>query len=212
MPVLTADRTPGQLVAELERFVEVDWPTVWAGVPEDEDERGAWCAGFGWRPLWFQGGQWVRTARGGRLHLASAAPGRPVTAVAHAVWSVRAGTAAENEALTALTAAKWPAYVAAVRSALSAPTWSGDWDTAGFPDPPGRGYWQDPEWRAEHRDPYRLAVWSFRTPGAPLFVLKANLAAGTSTGWGPGSATISFACHGPADPEDPQDDGPGWLL
>ncbi|MFI5796788.1 hypothetical protein [Streptomyces sp. NPDC051677] len=209
MPVLTADRTPDQLVAELERLVEVDWPTVWAGVPDDEEKRSHWCAGFGWQPLWFEAGQWVRTAQGARLHLASVAPARPVTRVEHALWSVRAGAAAENESLMALAAAKWPAYVTAVQSVLSVPTWSGDWDTAGFPDSPGRGYWRDAEWRGEHRDPYRLAVWSFRTPGAPLFVLKANLAAGTAAGWGPGSATISLACHGPADAED---DGPGWLL
>jgi hypothetical protein len=209
MPALTADRTPDQLVGELERLLGVDWPTVWAGVPEDGEKRAAWCAGFGWQALWFQSGQWVRTAQNGRLHLASVAPGRPVTRVEHTLWSVRAGTAAENDTVTALAAQRWPAYLAAVQEVLSVPSWSGDWDTAGFPDPPGTGYWSDAEWRAEHRDPYRLAVWSFRTPGAPLFVLTASLSAGTAAGWGPGSATISLACHGPADPAD---DGPGWLL
>ncbi|MFC9926956.1 hypothetical protein [Streptomyces sp. NPDC127190] len=209
MPALTADRSPEQLVAELERLIEVYWPTVWAGVPKDAGKRASWCAGFGWRPLWFQAGQWVRTAPGGRLHLASAAPGRPVTRIEHALWSVRANGTAENGAVTALAAQRWPAYLAATQATLGAPTWSGDWDTAGFPDPPGTGYWGDAEWRAEHRDPYRLAIWSFRTPGAPLFALKARLSAGTATNWGPGSATISLTCHGPAGSEG---DGPGWLL
>ncbi|WP_314221831.1 hypothetical protein [Streptomyces zaehneri] len=209
MPVLTADRTPDQLVAELQRLIGVDWPTVWAGVPEDAEKRARWCTGFGWRALWFEAGQWVRTTQGSRLHLASVAPGGPVTRLEHVLWSVRAGAAAENEALMSLTARKWPAYVAAVQEVLSVPSWSGDWDSTGFPESPGHAYWRDAEWRAEHRDPYRLAVWSFRTPGAPLFVLKANLAAGTAAGPGLGSATISLACHGPTAPED---DGPGWLL
>lgn len=209
MPVLTADRTPDQLVAELERLIGVDWPTVWAGVPQDEEKRAHWCAGFGWRPLWFEAGLRVRTELGGRLHLASVAPGRPVTRVEHVLWSVRAASASENEAVSSLAATKWPAYLDAVRAVLSVPTWSGDWDTPGFPDPPGPAHWGDAEWRREHRDPYRLAVWSFRTPGAPLFVLKAGLSPGTAAGWGPGGATISLACHGPADARD---EGPGWLL
>ncbi|MBK3638014.1 hypothetical protein JHN52_35060 [Streptomyces sp. MBT97] len=210
MPALTADRTPDQLVAELERLIGIDWPTVWAGVPQDTEKRTRWCEAFDWRPLWSDAGQWVRSAEGARLHLASVAPDRPVTRVEHVVWSLRGDAAAENDAVTALAARKWPVYAAAVQSVLGVPTWSGDWDTPGFPDSPGRGYWQDAEWREEHHDPYRLAVWSFRTPGAPLFVLRANLAAGTAAGWGPGSATISLVCHGPADAEDAG--GPGWLL
>ncbi|WP_371578477.1 hypothetical protein [Streptomyces sp. NBC_01314] len=209
MPSLTADRTPDQLVGELQRFFGVDWPTVWAGVPEDQEGLGAWCSGFGWQPLWFEAGQWVRTAAGGRLYLASVAPGRPVTRVEHVLWSARADSAAENGALMTLLGRKWPSYLAAAQAALTTPAWSGDWDTVGFPDSPGRAYWRDAEWRVEHQDPYRLAVWSFSTPGAPLIVLKANLAAGTAAGWGPGSATISLACHGPADPDD---EGPGWSL
>ncbi|MEU0675374.1 hypothetical protein ABZ330_21265 [Streptomyces sp. NPDC006172] len=57
------------MVAELERLIGVDWPTVWAGVPEDEERREHWCTGFGRRPMWFQGGPRVRTEQGGRLLL-----------------------------------------------------------------------------------------------------------------------------------------------
>ncbi|KUN10519.1 hypothetical protein AQI95_02065 [Streptomyces yokosukanensis] len=209
MPTLTADCSPDQVVEELERLIEVDWSTVWEGFPDDGEKRTAWCADLGWRALWFEAGQWVRTPQGSRLHLASVAPGRPVTRVEHTLWSVRAGAAAENGAVAALAAGRWPAYLGAVQAVLNMPAWSGDWDTAGFPDPPGTGYWSDAAWRAEHQDPYRLAVWSFRTPGAPLFALKASLSAGTATGWGPGSATISLACHGPTDPGNA---GPGWQL
>ncbi|WP_200307839.1 hypothetical protein [Streptomyces adelaidensis] len=209
MPVLTADRTPDQLVEELGRLIGLDWPTLWAGVPEDEEKLAPWCAGFGWRPLWFEAGQWVRTAHGGQLYLASVAPGRPVTRVEHVLWSVRSGSAAENAAVMTLVSRKWPSYLAAAQAVLSTPVWSGDWDTDGFPEAPGRAYWRDEGWRREHRDPYRLAVWFPRTPGAPMCVLRANLSAGTAAGWGPGGATISLACHGPADPED---DGSGWLL
>ncbi|MGV4986309.1 hypothetical protein ACWC0C_35235 [Streptomyces sp. NPDC001709] len=209
MPALTADRTPDQLVAELHRLVEVDWSAIWAGVPDEAEQRRRWCAGFGWHPLWFEAGQWVRTPLGGRLRLASVALGRPVTRVEHTVWSVRADSAAENGPVMALAARRWPSCLTVAQSVLGPPAWSGDPDTAGFPEPPGPGYWGDGEWRAEHRDPYRLAVWSFRTPGAPLFVLSTRLSPGMAAGWGPGSATISLACHGPADAAD---DGVGWLL
>ncbi|MGW0946077.1 hypothetical protein ACWD4O_26560 [Streptomyces sp. NPDC002623] len=53
MPAVTADRTPGQLVVELERLIGVDWPTVWAGVPEDEEKQAGGTAeddGPGGRP------------------------------------------------------------------------------------------------------------------------------------------------------------------
>jgi hypothetical protein len=187
----------------------VDWPTVWAGIPEDEEKREHWCAGFGWRQAWFQGGLHVRTATGARLLLATAAYGRPVTRVEHVVWSARADAAAENGAVTDLATERWPAYLDTVRSILSEPAFSGTPDTPGFPEPPGPAYWGDADWRRQHRDPHRLALWSFRTPGAPLFVLKASLSPGTAAGWGPGSATISLACHGPADGTD--DEG-RWLL
>jgi hypothetical protein len=201
MPALTADRTPGHLVAELDRLIGVDWPTVWAGVPEDETKRGYWCAGFGWRPLWFQAGLRVRTAAGGQLHLAAAAPGRPVTRVEHTVWAARARDTGENARVTELAEARWAAHLGALRGFMGPPRWDGAWDTPGFPELPGRGPWYSPGWRAEHRDPYRLAVWWFRTPQAPVIELKLTLGLGSPTAPAAADARISLSCHGPGDPQ-----------
>ncbi|MER6158747.1 hypothetical protein ABT147_24875 [Streptomyces sp. NPDC001868] len=83
MPALTADRTPDQLVGDMQRLIGGDRPTVWAGVPEGADKRAHWCAGFGGRPLWFEAGPRIRTAPGSRPHPASTAPGQPGTRVEH---------------------------------------------------------------------------------------------------------------------------------
>ncbi|MFF3328770.1 hypothetical protein ACFYWX_04295 [Streptomyces sp. NPDC002888] len=207
MPVLTADRTPDQLVAELERLIGVDWPTVWAGVPEDEGKRTYWCAGFGWRPLWFEGGLHIRTAGGGRLYLATVAPGRPVTRAEHTVWSAQARGTGENERVLALAEARWTACLDALRGFMGAPQWDGMWDAPDFPELPGRA-WFSRERRLEHRDPYRVAVWRFRTPEAPLIELKMTSGLGSPSRPAPADARIGLACHGPFDPEDR---GPAWL-
>ncbi|MEU0055865.1 hypothetical protein [Streptomyces sp. NPDC006334] len=200
MPVLTADRSPDRLVAELERLIGVDWPTVWAGVPEDEEKRERWCAGFGWRPLWFQGGLRVRTAEGGRLHLASSAPGSPVTRVEHTAWSARARGADENERVTELAEARWASYLDALRGFMGAPRWNGTWNAPDFPELPGRGPWYSPQWRLEHRDPHRVAVWSFRTPEAPVIELQMTLGTGSEAEPAPADARIGLNCHGHGTP------------
>ncbi|SEQ66941.1 hypothetical protein SAMN04487983_100735 [Streptomyces sp. yr375] len=204
MPALTADRTPDQLVAELERLIGVDWPTVWAGVPEDEERRELWLAGFGWRPLWFQGGLRVRTALGGRLHLASAALGAPVARVDHTVWSARALDTGENAHVTALAEAHWSACLTALRGLLGNPTWNGSWETPGFPELPGPGTRPGAEWRAQHRDPHGVAVWRFRVPQAPVFELRMTLGASTRRGPVPADARIGLACHAPSPAESPR--------
>lgn len=162
MPALTADRSPDQLVAELERLIGVDWPTVWAGVPEDAEKRARWCAGFDWRPLWAEAGLRVRTALGGRLYLASAVPGGPVTRIDHTVWSARARDTDENALVTDLAEAHWTACLTALRSLLGNPTWHGTWNTPDFPELPGPGAWPDAGWRTQYQDPHRVAVWRFR--------------------------------------------------
>lgn len=138
MPALTVDRSPDRLVAELERLIGVDWPTVWAGVPQDAEKRARWCAGFGWRPLWDEAGLRVRTDLGGRLHLVSEAPGRPVTRIDHTVWSARARDTDENAHVTALAEARWTASLTALRGLLGNPTWNGMWDTPGSRNCRGR--------------------------------------------------------------------------
>ncbi|MGW2046526.1 hypothetical protein ACWCPF_15265 [Streptomyces sp. NPDC001858] len=201
MPVLTADRTPGQLVAELERLIGVDWPTVWAGVPDGTEKRAAWCAGFDWQPLWFQGGLRVRTALGGRLLLASAAPARPVTRIDHTVWAARARDTDENQQVADLAEARWAACLAALRGLLGNPVQDGAWDTPDFPELPGPGAWPDARWREEHQDPYRVAVWRFRVPQAPVFELRMTLGARARRGPVPADARIGLACHDPAHAE-----------
>ncbi|MFI5967088.1 hypothetical protein ACIA8J_33650 [Streptomyces asoensis] len=207
MPALTADRTPDQLVAELERLIGIDWPTVWAGVPEDTEKRARWCESFDWRPLWFEGGMHVRTVEGGRLYLATLAPGRPVTRIEHTGWSARARDTDENPRVVALAEARWTAYSTALLRFMGTPRWEGMWDTPDMPDLPGRS-WAGREERLEQRDPYRVAVWRFRTPEAPVIEMKLALGLGSPRGPAPADARISLACHGPSDPEDR---GPSWL-
>ncbi|MFE7761845.1 hypothetical protein [Streptomyces sp. NPDC057438] len=197
MPALTADRTPDQLVAELQRFFGVDWPTVWAGVPEDEAKRAHWCAGFGWRPLWFEAGLRVRTALGGRLHLASTAPSQPVTRVEHTVWSARASGTTENQRVTDLAETRWNTYLDALQGLMGAPYWSGAWDAAGFPELPGRGPWYSSEWRLANRDPRRVAVWWFSSSEAPVIELKMTLGTGSPAEPTPADARIGLSCHAP---------------
>jgi hypothetical protein len=83
MPALTADRSPDQLVGEMQRLTGVDRPTVGADVTENEGKRDHSRAGFGGRPLWFEAGPRVRTALGSHPHPASTAPGQPMTRIEH---------------------------------------------------------------------------------------------------------------------------------
>jgi hypothetical protein len=195
MPALTADRTPDQLVGELQRFFGVDWPTVWAGVPEDEAKRTHWCAGFGWQPLWFQSGLRVRTALGGRLQLVSAAFGRPVTRVEHVLWAARAHSTDENQRVTELAETRWTAYLGALRGLMGDPAWDRTWEASDFPELPGPSAWPSAQWRAKHQDPYRVAVWRFQTPEAPLIELRMSLGLGSVAGTAPTNARIGLVCH-----------------
>ncbi|MFG2667348.1 hypothetical protein ACGFY6_24290 [Streptomyces sp. NPDC048387] len=204
MASVIADHPPQELAAELAGLLRVDWRAVWPGVPDDEAGRAEWCAGFGWRPLWSQSGLWVRTAQGGRLHLAaSPGPGRPVTRASYDVWKAAAGAASDGEAVLAVALERYAAHLAGVSAALGAPGWEGAWDRPDFPEPPAPGRWGDVR---ELRSPYRLAQWSYANPLAPVIVLALEHQEGGYAGGG----TISLTFHGPADPKAL--DGPGWLL
>ncbi|WP_045558208.1 hypothetical protein [Streptomyces sp. FxanaA7] len=198
MPALTADRTPDQLVGELQRFFAVDWPTVWAGVPVDADKRAHWCAGFGWQSLWFQSGLRVRTALGGRLHLVSLGPALPVTRAEHTLWAVRSRDLSENDRTADLSESRWHAYFSALRGYLGNPTHHSTWNSPDFPALPGPHPWPDARWRAEHQDPHRVAVWRFVPPHAPLVELRLTLSAATRHGPVPADARIVLVCHDPA--------------
>ncbi|GGV05380.1 hypothetical protein GCM10010260_48190 [Streptomyces filipinensis] len=202
MPVLTASRTPAQLLAELERLVEVDWSTVWAGVPEGADQRTSWCAALGWQPLWFQAGLWVRTAGGTRLHVAASAPGRAVTRVEHTMWAARARDVVENDRVTRLALGSFTAHLAALRGVMGEPIGNGIQEDPDFPESPGSG----PERREEQPNPHRTAVWRFRTPGAPVFELRSDLGLGSQTAPVPADARIALICHSPREQPMPGPD------
>ncbi|MFE9564090.1 hypothetical protein ACFYM0_23615 [Streptomyces sp. NPDC006487] len=207
MARLITDHPPRELAAELGALLRVDWRTVWDGIPAGEAERREWCEAFGWQPLWAESGLWVRTRRGGRLHLAaSAAPGRPVTRASYTVWKAREDAASGDAGLVAVALDRYEAHLARMTTLLGPPGWQGSWDSPDFPPPPAPGRWGDAEDRLEHQAPYRLAQWSYANPLAPVFVLDLDCRSGR----GAGSGTISLSCHGPADPEAVA--GPGWLL
>ncbi|MFE7837958.1 hypothetical protein ACFU53_18500 [Streptomyces sp. NPDC057474] len=201
MPALTADRTPDQLVGEMQRLTGVDWPTVWAGVPQDADKRAQWCAGFGWQPLWFQSGLRVHTSMGGRLQLVSLGPALPVVRAEYTVWAARARDLSENDRVTDLSEIRWQAHFNALRGCLGNPTHQSTWDSPDFPELPGPHPWPDKRWRTEHRDPHRVAVWRFVPPHAPVVELRMTLGAATRGGPVPANARIVLACHDPAHTE-----------
>ncbi|MGW0752991.1 hypothetical protein [Streptomyces sp. NPDC002587] len=207
MATVISDHPPRELAAELGGLLRVDWRAVWTGIPEGDAECAAWCEGFGWRPLWPEAGLWVRTRRGGRLHLASSGiPGRPVTRASYTAWRVRADSASDDTGVMAVALDRYAAHLAQMTAALGPPGWEGAWDSPDFPEPPAPGRWGDAEERLEHRAPYRLAQWSYSNPLAPVIVLDLHC----RTGPGPGGGTITLTFHGPADP-DPVG-GPGWRL
>ncbi|WP_405491518.1 hypothetical protein [Streptomyces sp. NBC_00096] len=204
MASVISDHSPRELAAELGALLRVDWRTVWDGIPADEAERREWCAEFGWQPLWLEAGLWVRTRRGGRLHLA--APGRPVTYASYTVWKVREDATSEDTGLVAVALDRYAAHLAQMATLLGPPGWEGAWDSPGFPVPPAPGRWGDAEERLAHRAPYRLAQWRYANPLAPVIVLDLHC----RTGLGRGGGTINLTFHGPADPHPIG--GPGWRL
>lgn len=116
MASVISDHSPRELAAELGALLRVDWRTVWDGIPADEAERREWCAEFGWQPLWLEAGLWVRTRRGGRLHLA--APGRPVTYASYTVWKVREDATSEDTGLVAVALDRYAAHLAQMATLL----------------------------------------------------------------------------------------------
>ncbi|MEU6947476.1 hypothetical protein ABZ957_19900 [Streptomyces sp. NPDC046316] len=56
------------------------------------------------------------------------------------VAELSAGDPSENGALLARAAEDWPGYRKAVESVLGAPTWTGPWGAADFPEPPRPSY------------------------------------------------------------------------
>uniref|UniRef100_A0AAU2JSC5 Uncharacterized protein n=1 Tax=Streptomyces sp. NBC_00049 TaxID=2903617 RepID=A0AAU2JSC5_9ACTN len=207
MASVITDHAPRELAAELGELLRVDWRAVWTGMPEGDAERAEWCAGFRWQPLWPESGLWVRTRRGGRLHLAAyGVPGRPVTRASYTAWRVRADSTSDDSGVMTVGLDRYAAHLARMTTALGPPGWEGAWDSPDFPEPPAPGRWGDAEERLERRAPYRLAQWRYSNPLAPVIVLDLHC----RTGPGEGGATITLTFHGPADP-DPIG-GHGWRL
>lgn len=64
------------------------------------------------------------------------------------------GDPSENGAVLARAAEDWPGSRKAVESVPGAPTWTGPWDAADFPEPPHPSYWPGCSFRLVCRRPY----------------------------------------------------------
>ncbi|MFG2667340.1 hypothetical protein ACGFY6_24250 [Streptomyces sp. NPDC048387] len=200
----TTGRTPGDLTAELTDLAAIDdWPSVWAGPPQGgTPEFYAWCARYGWEPQTTERILQLRTRAGGEWTFfeAKGAFWNPIGALNHYAWQVLAGSGEENGAVHTAAAEMWPAYLKAAEAVLGAPTWSGDWDAADFPEPPRPDFWEGREDRMETRSPYRLAYWApdGRVPGQPFVVLQQSLSFQAWTAAEPGASAISLDVFAPA--------------
>ncbi|MFF9015948.1 hypothetical protein ACF09C_23655 [Streptomyces sp. NPDC014870] len=202
---VTTDRTPGDLAAELANMRAVDdWPSVWSGPPQSgSGEFDRWCGRYGWEPLTFDRQLQVRTTGGGRWTFYDRVGGQwaPLVSLNHFAWQMSADTAADNPAVFGTVDQTWPAYLKAAEGVLGAPTWTGPWDAADFPEPPHPGYWNDREERVFNHEPYRFAYWApvGDTPGLPYIVLDQTVTFGTWTSDTPGGSAISLEVHRPAE-------------
>ncbi|WP_137993564.1 hypothetical protein [Streptomyces vilmorinianum] len=201
----TTGRTPQDLAAELANMRAVDdWPSVWSGPPQGgSDEFNEWCGRYGWEPLTFDRQLRVRTPGGGRWTFYDRMGGMwsPLVTLRHYTWQLRAGAATENGAVFDTAAETWPAYLKAAEGVFGAPTWTGPWDAADFPEPPHPRCWNDREERVLNREPYRFAYWAPESgvPGQPFIMLSQTIAFPTWTTDMPGGSAISLRVVPPAE-------------
>ncbi|MFJ4778315.1 hypothetical protein [Streptomyces sp. NPDC088762] len=200
----TTGRTAQDLTAELEGWQGVDWVSVWEGPPQGgSPEFRKWCERYGWQPETFDRQLNVTTRSGGSWTFFDVLGGQwsPVESLSHYPWQVKAGTAAENGEVLSVAAETWPVYLKAAEEVLGAPTWTGSWDAADFPEPPVPSYWPDRAFRLESRRPYRFAHWKpvGDAPAQPWVVLSQSVAFPTWTDQVPGASAISLQLHAPAE-------------
>ncbi|MCX5585456.1 hypothetical protein [Streptomyces erythrochromogenes] len=201
----TTGRSPQDLAAELAGLKAVDdWPSVWSGPPEGGTRQFYdWCARYGWEPGTIDRTLELRTRSGGEWTFFAEVGDSwtPLRALGHYTWQVSAGSGDENGAVHAAAAEVWPAYLKAAEEVLGAPSWSGNWDSADFPEPPRPDYWSDREDRMETRSPYRFAYWApdERVPGQPFIVLQQSLSFQAWTTAEPGGSAIALDVFAPTE-------------
>ncbi|MFF1624819.1 hypothetical protein ACFVXW_23000 [Streptomyces sp. NPDC058251] len=198
-------RTPQELAAELAALRGVDWPWVWAGPPQGGSPAfREWCARYGWESQNVEGNLIVHTRTGGELTFGAGGSWNPVDRVDYLAWDVSAGSAGENAQVFSAAAEAWPVHLAAVASALGAPTWTGPWDAPDFPEPAHESAWGGQEFRLRTRSPYQLAYWSpfGDRAGQPLIVLKQTVSFPTWTDNLAGGSTIRLIAYRPQEAGD----------
>ncbi|WP_137993562.1 hypothetical protein [Streptomyces vilmorinianum] len=201
----TTGRTPQDLAAELANMRAVDdWPSVWSGPPQGgSGEFDEWCGRYGWEPQTFDRQLEVLTPSGGHWTFYDRLGGEwsPVESLTHYAWQVRADSPAENSAVLATAAEIWPTHLEAAASVLGAPTWSGSWDAADFPEPPHPSYWQGREARMRSRRPYEFAYWApgGDVPGQPYIVLSQSVTFPTWTSTMAGGSAIALDVYAPGE-------------
>ncbi|WP_405980010.1 hypothetical protein [Streptomyces sp. NBC_00158] len=201
----TTGRTPQDLTAELTDLAAVDdWPSVWAGPPQGGTrEFDEWCRRYGWEPQTTERSLWLRTRSGGdwTSYAVWGSDWSPLASLSHQGWNVAAGSGKENPDVHAAAAEAWPAHLKAAESALGAPTWSGQWDSPDFPEPPHPTYWRDREERELSRNPFRLAYWAPNAgvPGQPYIVLTQSVSFQSWTTDHPGGSAITLSAYAPVE-------------
>ncbi|MET9605161.1 hypothetical protein ABZZ17_08840 [Streptomyces sp. NPDC006512] len=202
----TTGRTPQDLAAELTGLRAVDdWPSVWSGPPQGgTPEFYAWCERYGWEPQTTERSLWVRTRSGGDWTLFPVLGGdwSPLASLRHQGWHLTAGSGEENPDVHTAAAETWSTYLEAAEAALGSPTWSGQWDSPDFPEPPHPAYWRDREERALSRNPFRFAYWAPETavPGQPCITLSQSVSFQTwTTDGGPGASAVSVDVYAPLE-------------
>ncbi|MGW6565429.1 hypothetical protein [Streptomyces sp. NPDC054975] len=201
----TTGRTPQDLVAELKDELAVDWLQAWQGLPQPGGaELQRLCEGYGWKtspPIDERVSMTVQTRTGASLTIDMGSDWGHVRKVSHYAWHVRAGDPSENGDVIARAAEDWPEYLRAVESVLGAPTWTGPWDAADFPEPPHPSYWPDQAFRLESRRPYRFAHWApvGDSQGRPHIVLSQSVSFPTWTTTAPGGSRLRLDLWAPIE-------------
>ncbi|MDJ0464308.1 hypothetical protein [Streptomyces sp. H27-C3] len=176
----------------------MDWPAIWAGPPNPGQALDDWCAIFGWVPIGGDRVLSVRSATGGKMSLDPVIDGgwSPVKSLGWTTWSMGADTSDENDSVLERACGIWPAYVAAIRSVLGEPEFSGAWDDPAFPEPLNGTHWlPSRDTRLRSRTPYRLAVWRDASSEGRVTALELRSGGVTRSGVGKRGVMIDLDCH-----------------
>ncbi|MGW2016435.1 hypothetical protein [Streptomyces sp. NPDC001927] len=205
----TTGRSPQDLIVELKDELRVDWIPAWQGLPQlGGEEFSELFSSYGWEydvPIQERESMTVRTRTGAVLSIGLGSL-LGVLSVSHYAWHVKAADASDNGAVLTRAAEDWPSYLSAVQSVLGAPTWTGPWDAADFPEPPHRSYWPGRAFRLESRRPYQFAHWAPAgdAQGRPHVVLSQSVSFPTWTTTAPGGSRLELELLPPVDFLEPR--------